>query len=211
MLLAATLVALFFPFLVNEVNAVLSLVGIHPIWLVFGVVGFSLSTVYTPAVSLSLEGKNLATLKTLPIRALTIFQAKVAFNLWLTLPVIFLTTMVAFIIFSLSLIESILLLAMLILFAILLSIFFLYLNLFFPRFDFHHEVEVVKQSLAALLAVFGGFAWMGLCFLLVFVPLAELNISLQMIVIIGVEVVVIAIMSLTLIYRSNYFYNQLTT
>jgi len=211
MLLAATLVALFFPFLVNEVNAALSLVGIHPIWLVFGVVGFSLSTVYTPAVSLSLEGKNLATLKTLPIRALTIFQAKVAFNLWLTLPVIFLTTMVAFIIFSLSLIESILLLAMLILFAILLSIFFLYLNLFFPRFDFHHEVEVVKQSLAALLAVFGGFAWMGLCFLLVFVPLAELNISLQMIVIIGVEAVVIAIMSLTLIYRSDYFYNQLTT
>jgi hypothetical protein len=52
---------------------------------------------------------------------------------------------------------------------------------------------------------------MGLCFLLVFVPLAELNISLQMIVIIGVEAVVIAIMSLTLIYRSDYFYNQLTT
>jgi hypothetical protein len=41
------------------------------------VVGFSLSTVYTPAVSLSLEGKNLATLKTLPIPALTIFKAKV--------------------------------------------------------------------------------------------------------------------------------------
>jgi ABC-2 type transport system permease protein len=211
MLLAATLVGLFLPILVNEVSATLSLVGIHPIWLVFGVVGFSLSTVYTPAVSLSLEGKNLATLKALPIPALTIFKAKIAFNLWLTLPVVILTTIFAIVIFSFSLFESILLLGMLILFAILLSVFFLYLNLFFPRFDFHHEVEVVKQSLAALLAVFGGFAWMGLFFWLVFVPFANLDASLQMTVLIGVEIVAIAIMSFILIRRSDYFYNQLTT
>ena len=211
MLLAATLVGLFLPILVNEVSATLSLVGIHPIWLVFGVVGFSLSTVYTPAVSLSLEGKNLATLKALPIPALTIFKAKIAFNLWLTLPVVILTTIFAIVIFSFSLFESILLLGMLILFAIQLSVFFLYLNLFFPRFDFHHEVEVVKQSLAALLAVFGGFAWMGLFFWLVFVPFANLDASLQMTVLIGVEIVAIAIMSFILIRRSDYFYNQLTT
>lgn len=211
MLLAATLVALFFPMLVNTITITLSVNGIHPIWLIFAVVGFSLSTVYTPAVSLSLEGKNLATLKTLPIPALTIFKAKIGFNLWLTLPVVLLTTMVAISIFSLSWMEAMLVLVMLILFAILLSIFFLYINLFFPRFDYHHEVEVVKQSLASLLAVFGGFAWMGLFFWLVFFPLASFDASFQMIVLITVEMVAIAVMSFILIRRSDYFYNQLTT
>ena len=211
MLLAATLVALFFPTLVIEITTLLSLVGIHPVWFIFAVVGFSLSTVYTPAVSLSLEGKNLATLKTLPIPALTIFKAKIGFNLWLTLPVVFLTTMVAITMFSLSWMESMLALMMLILFAILLSIFFLYLNLFFPRFDYHHEVEVVKQSLAALLAVFGGFAWIGLFFWFVFVPLVNLDASLQMTIVIALEMIAISGMAFILIRRSDYFYNQLTT
>ena len=103
-----------------------------------------------------------------------------------------------------------LVLVMLILFASLLSIFFLYLNLFFPRFDYHHEVEVVKQSLAALLAVFGGFAWMGLFFWFVFVPLANLDASLQMTIVIALETISISVMTFILIRRSDYFYNQLT-
>jgi UDP-N-acetylmuramyl pentapeptide phosphotransferase/UDP-N-acetylglucosamine-1-phosphate transferase len=37
------------------------------------------------------------------------------------------------------------------------SIFFYWVNLFFPRFDFQQDVEVVKQSMSALIAVFGGF------------------------------------------------------
>jgi ABC-2 type transport system permease protein len=211
MLLSATLVALFFPTLLIEIMTLLSLVGVHPVWFIFAVVGFSLSTVYTPAVSLSLEGKNLATLKTLPIPALTIFKAKIGFNLWLTLPVVFFTSIVVINLFSLVVIESVLLLVMLILFSILLSIFFLYLNLFFPRFDYHHEVEVVKQSLAALLAVFGGFAWMGLFFWFVFVPLANLDASLQMTIVIALQMVAISTMTFILIRRSDYFYNQLTT
>jgi ABC-2 type transport system permease protein len=210
LLLAATLVALFFPVLVSDLNRTLTLIGIHPIWLIFAVIGFSLSTVYTPAVSLSLEGKNLAILKTLPIPSLTIFQAKIGFNLWLTLPVVLFTTLIALTIFSLTWIEAILVLAMLLLFAILLSIFFLYLNLFFPRFDYQHEVEVVKQSLAALLAVFGGFAWMGLFLWLVLFPLATLTPSLQMMVVILLELLAIGVMSLILIRRSDDFYNQLT-
>jgi ABC-2 type transport system permease protein len=210
MLLAATLVALFFPNVVGEITTAFMLMGIHPVWFIFIVVGFSLSTVYTPAVSLSLEGKNLAILKTLPIPALTIFKAKIAFNLWLTLPVVLLSTLIVFSIFSLPWIEALLALTMLLLFAILLSIFFFYLNLFFPRFDYHHEVEVVKQSLAALLAVFGGFAWMGLFLWLVLVPLATLTPSLQMMAMISLQVLAIVVMSTILVRRADYFYHQLT-
>jgi hypothetical protein len=124
--------------------------------------------------------------------------------------VVLLTTLIALTIFSLTWIEAMLALVMLMLLAILLSIFFLYLNLFFPRFDYHHEVEVVKQSLAALLAVFGGFAWMGLFLWLVFFPLATLTPSLQMMSVILLEGLAIGVMSLILIRRSDYFYHQLT-
>jgi len=69
---------------------------------------------------------------------------------------------------------------------------------------------VVKQSLAALLAVFGGFAWMGLFLWLVFFPLETLTPSLQMMSVILLEGLAIGIMSLILIRRSDYFYHQLT-
>jgi hypothetical protein len=69
---------------------------------------------------------------------------------------------------------------------------------------------VVKQSLAALLAVFGGFAWMGLFLWLVLFPLATLTPSLQMMVVILLELLAIGVMSLILIRRSDDFYNQLT-
>jgi ABC-2 type transport system permease protein len=33
-----------------------------------------------------------------------------------------------------------------------------FINLAVPKFEFSNEVEVIKQSIASLLAVFGGFA-----------------------------------------------------
>ena len=47
------------------------------------------------------------------------------------------------------------LLGLIIALMILLIFFFFWMNVFFPRFDFQQDVEVVKQSIAALVAVFG--------------------------------------------------------
>lgn len=42
--------------------------------------------------------------------------------------------------------------------SVLSSLLAAYINLFLPKFDFQNEVEVIKQSIASLLGVFGGFA-----------------------------------------------------
>jgi hypothetical protein len=42
--------------------------------------------------------------------------------------------------------------------SLLSSILNAYYNLYMPKFDFQNEVEVVKQSIASLVGVFGGFA-----------------------------------------------------
>ena len=193
MLLVATLAIMFFPGAISEVNTILGLVGLHPVWLMFGVIGFSLSTVYTPAVSLSLEGKNFALLKSLPIPAPTIIQAKVGFNLILTVPLAMVATILGGVTFALSWLEIGLFAIFVLLFSVVLSLGFMVLNLWFPRFDYHHEVEVVKQSLAALFAVFGGFAWMGLMLWFVLQGLSQFHVIGQLLVGIGVQMVVILV------------------
>jgi ABC-2 type transport system permease protein len=191
LLIVAALMSIFFPNTLLELTPFLTETGIHPFWVIFFVSAFAMSTVYTPAVSLSLEGKNLGLLKTLPLQAMTIYRAKIFFNIYLTLPAIVFATIVFGLIFS---IDWFIILAggvSLILLAIFLSIFFLFINLWFPRFDYHHEVEVVKQSLAALLAIFGGFAWLALIALLVFGLLGQWLLLHQIAMVIIIEMVLI--------------------
>jgi ABC-2 type transport system permease protein len=161
MLTFLSFVSLFIPSTILEVRQTIIAMGFEPLWLIVAIIGFALSTVYTPAVSLSLEGKNINLLKSLPIQSWTMIQSKIYFNLVLTLPIIVVSTLIGTILFQIEIPTMILLMSMLIMFEILLSVFFMYLNLWFPRFDFHQEVEVVKQSLASLVAVFGGFSFLG--------------------------------------------------
>ena len=210
MLLGAILAVIIFPEFVITTQALLGALNIHPIWLIFAVVGFTLSTVYTPAVSLSLEGKNLALIKTLPIHPWVIFKAKIFFNLCLTLPAVVLTMLIAFPMFSFTILDWFVGLLLLVVFAILLSVCFLYLNLWFPRFDYHHEVEVVKQSLAALLAVFGGFGLLGGFLWLVLDPFSSFDPILQMSFILLLETVILLIAVIHLRKNATRYYQQLS-
>lgn len=193
MLSVITMVSLFVPDSILELKQFLLGIQIDPTWLIFGVIGFALSTVYTPAVSLSLEGKNINLLKSLPIQAWTIIRSKIYFNLLITLPIVLMTSLVGAILFQIEVLTLILFLVVLVLFTVLLSIFFMYLNLWFPRFDFHQEVEVVKQSLAALVAVFGGFSILGAFLWLVFDPFLHVDIHIQLFILLLIEFVLIII------------------
>jgi ABC-2 type transport system permease protein len=193
MLSIITMVSLFVPDTILELKQFMLAIQIEPIWLIFGVIGLALSTVYTPAVSLSLEGKNINLLKSLPIQAWTIVRSKIYFNLVITLPIVLMTSLVGAILFQIEVLTIALFLVVLVLFTVLLSIFFMYLNLWFPRFDFHQEVEVVKQSLAALVGVFGGFSIISALIWLVLDPLQGVDIYLQLTSLMVIESLLIII------------------
>lgn len=201
---------LFFPGVMSDFSPILLELNVAPFWFVFAIIGFSLSTVYTPAVSLSLEGKNIGLLKTLPIRGWTIFQAKIKFNLWLTIPVITLAMVVSAWRFDLGWLVGLLGWVSLVLFALLLSIFFMMLNIMFPRFDFQHEVEVVKQSLAALIAVLGGFAILGGFLWFVFASWTPQDILGQLIALLALETGLIVAFGGYLYLRAETLYQSLT-
>jgi hypothetical protein len=118
--------------------------------------------------------------------------------------------LIAFPMFSFTVFDWLVGLATLVVFAMLLSVFFLYINLWFPRFDYHHEVEVVKQSLAALLAVFGGFGLLGGFLWLVLDPLSGFEPTLQMTIILMIETVGLLIAVIHLRKNANRYYQQLS-
>lgn len=184
---------LIFPETINTFFAEFEGGQVSPIWVGFFILGFMLATIYTPAVSLSLEGKNFSLLKALPVQAMTIYHAKIVFNLWLMIPPTFLAVMAMAIALQLDVMLTLLLLISLVLFSMLLSLFFLFVNLWFPRFDFQHEVEVVKQSLAALIAVFGGFAWLSILGVFALGIFGSFNLMFQLLFVIGFEAILIGV------------------
>ncbi|MDD3207254.1 MAG: hypothetical protein PHV19_01920 [Bacilli bacterium] len=159
---------------------------------------FCLVTVYTPAVNLSLEGRNFALLKTLPIKGETIMGAKIMFNLVLEIPIIVITLPLAAIGLGLDLWVTLASLLAIVSFAIFSSIFFAWINIFFPRFDYKSDAEVIKQGMAAFVAIFSGFGFLilegVLLFSLSLLPLPSLAFPILFISIINCLIALIIYM-----------------
>jgi ABC-2 type transport system permease protein len=130
--------------------------GVSVEWLVFIVFGFTIAMVYTPAISLSLEGKNFAFLKTLPLATKTLLMGKIMFNLTIIIPIYSFSLIITSIILGINFFHTVLLWFLLLSLAVFLSFIYLGINILFPRFDFQTETEVVKQSIASLIAIFFG-------------------------------------------------------
>ncbi len=121
-------------------------------------VAFIISTVFTSAISLSLEGKNFWIIKSLPIKASTVMFGKMLFNILLVLPIAIFFLFIAGIIFQIGIVKSILMILFVTSFSFVTSSLGSIINLYFPKFDFINETEVVKQSIGAFLGMFG--AWL---------------------------------------------------
>jgi ABC-2 type transport system permease protein len=179
-------------------------------WSLFAVFGFAISTVFTPAVSLSLEGHNLPLLKSLPLEGYKVFFSKVGFNLILIIPITFIVAIILGLALNLPGSLIALFIAHIIVFSTLLSLFFMLINIWFPRFDFQSEVEVVKQSLASLFAVFGGFAFLGGSLWLALGLLADYSLITQILITISLQMILVLGMGWHLLIRADYYWNKLT-
>jgi ABC-2 type transport system permease protein len=135
-------------------------VGLSAELLIMGLFAFMIGMTYTPAVSLSLEGKNLWILKSLPIKPFKVMYAKILFNLILVLPIAIISLIMLGISLQISILNILLLMLLIISFATLTSFMQSVINLYLPKFDYNNDAEVVKQSAAALLAILGVFVLM---------------------------------------------------
>ena len=105
---------------------------------------------------ISLEGRNINILKSLPISTKTILMSKIYSCLLITTPVLLIGNILLFIRFKIGIIDSILLLILSILIPLVSHFIGLIINLKYPKFDFENATEVVKQSTSSIVSVMIG-------------------------------------------------------
>ncbi len=155
---------------------------VSPELIVVMIIGFSVMMTTTPAVSLSLEGKKLWVIKSLPIEPYKIMYAKIFMNLVLIIPMVFIGTLLFGYSSQISLINQLAMMLMLLAFGVAMSFIYGIINMYIPKFEFSNEVEVVKQSLSVLIAIFAGFAMLAINGLLFYFVLVDLNMALSFLI-----------------------------
>jgi ABC-2 type transport system permease protein len=171
-------------------------VGLDVEVLVIIFIGFCITMTFSSAISLSLEGKNFWILKSLPIKAETIMFAKILFNILVVLPLAILSIILFGISFKIKVFNLILLIFLSSSYALLTSTFYAIINLHLPKFNYINEIEVIKQSAAVLIAVFGGMGIMaGLGFLYTKL-MNPIDLSLKLLILTGI----LLILSIFLLY-----------
>ena len=133
------------------------------------VFGFTLVITNTAAPSISLEGKNFWILKSLPVDEGKILLAKLCVHLTVTIPLLLINCVLAAFTLQLRIADCAVLFVICALFAVLSGLTGLIFNLYFHRFDFYNDTQVVKNSASVLLtlltmtilvAAFAGVYWL---------------------------------------------------
>lgn len=124
-------------------------------------VTFCISTTCITASSISLEGKSLWIMKSLPVTARTIFMSKLAVNMLIIAPA-FLDALLIGIAMDTGLLQTLFSVMIALVIAIFISIYGLIINLRFPNFNWITEVVVIKQSAASAISIFTGMFMAGL-------------------------------------------------
>lgn len=119
-------------------------------------------------MSLSLEGKNLWVIRSLPVEMKTIINAKMLFNILLVLPASLICTVVFMIQFRVTIIQSFLYLAIAVITVLLSTVWGMWINVHFPNYDWDNEVEVIKQGMGTAIDIFSSMIGFAVVTVLVF-------------------------------------------
>lgn len=136
--------------IIGEVQITGSLQNYIPV-----VIIFCIATSCTTMASISIEGKNLWILKSLPVPVSLIFTSKILVNLTILAPAILATVLLG-ITLHIPLISSLLNVIVAVSFAIFVSVFGLVINLNYPNLTWSNETVVIKQSTSAMITTLSG-------------------------------------------------------
>lgn len=116
---------------------------------------FSISLSSTTSSSISLEGKRLWILKTLPVKEKDVFNAKVLVNLLITIPFIIINNIIFLLMkdFYLNVFQIASSFILPILIVLIISKVGLYINILLPKLEYEQPAQVVKQSLSVLVTM----------------------------------------------------------
>lgn len=110
----------------------------------------------TSCVSLSLEGKNIWLIRTLPVSKEDVFNSKILVNLTFTVPV----SVVCGVLFAIgtkaNMFEAFMIVLLPVVYAVFTAVWGIFINTKFVNYDWESETQVVKQSVSAIIGMIGG-------------------------------------------------------
>lgn len=122
----------------------------------FALVAFASLMTFITATMISLEGKAINVLKTMPISGRKVIMAKVLAAMILILPFTLLGSIVMFIRFQFGLLEVLLVLIGIVVMPLVAELIGILVNLKYARFDADNDAVTVKQSASVMVATFIG-------------------------------------------------------
>ena len=114
------------------------------------------------ASSISLEGKTINIVKSLPIKEKNIFKSKILMSIIIQLPLITIASVLFILKFRLGLGYSLLILGAAIMCTFFMSCLGLIINLKYPKMNANNDTEIVKQSMSVMLATLLGLIFVGM-------------------------------------------------
>jgi ABC-2 type transport system permease protein len=133
--------------------------GLLPVAL-FALMAFSTLLTFITSSMISLEGKSINILKSLPVPVTTILRAKIVMAMMVILPLVILGDIVVAVWFGFGIIETLLLLLGSIVLPASMQLFGILVNLKYPTMDAENDMEIVKQSRSTTICTFVGMGAM---------------------------------------------------
>ena len=171
----------------------------------FGVMSGMAST--TPS-SISIEGKNLWILKSLPIDIKDIFKAKVSMSLILSIPAIVISSLIISFGLSLSIIDTIFIIVFASVYNVFIAISGLFINILYPKFDWKQEIQAVKNTISVTITIFLSIIPVGIGFG-VYKLLPSVNIIMFMIISLVIESILVALVVRILNTKGQEYFKKL--
>lgn len=113
------------------------------------------------APSVSLEGKNLWIVRSLPVSSKKVLTAKIRLHLYICLPVLVLTILSFAVVFGLKLSDILLVSALSVAFTVFIAVLGVVENLHFPNLDWTQEAQAVKSGFGVLFTMLIGWGSLG--------------------------------------------------
>ncbi len=146
------------------------------------VFAFCISFTFVTAASISLEGKNLWIIKSLPIKIENILWSKILLNMTLTIPALIVNIVIVAFAFNMSAETIIALFLFSLLLCIVSPVIGILVNLYFPKLEWTSQVAVVKQSASIFITMVINVIIMGVpALLFVLIQPSNTNLFLELV------------------------------
>ena len=123
---------------------------------IFALISFGTFMTSITSSIISLEGRNISILKSLPIKTKTILMSKIYAAFLITTPALLVGDLILFIRFRTSILETLLLIVLSILMPLISHFIGIIINLKYPKLEWESPSEAVKQSTSSFVAVMIG-------------------------------------------------------